>query len=171
MYPKLSLIALLAFLPYQPALADPIHAVAGGAYWHHDSGWVFPEKIDEFERVGIPQDVAGSPDAVAYYACVESGVRMTASVDVYLAKSAAAAELEGRPEGRLTSEGTFPLSATPVLAGTRQIYEGGPGSPAFVGLYFIDAGAWRVRIRVTSSRLEAMDTFVHGQRWETLGGH
>ena len=171
MYRKLPLIALLAFLPHQPALADPIHAVADGAYWHHDSGWVFPEKIGEFERVGIPQDVAGSPDAVGYYACVENGVRMTASVDVYLAKSGAAAELEIRPEGRLTSDGAFPLSATPALAGARQIYEGGPGTPAFIGLYFIDAGEWRVRIRITSSRLEAMDAFVRGQRWETLGSH
>lgn len=162
MYRKVLLGALLAYLPHQLALADPIHAVAGGAYWHHDSGWVFPEKIGEFERVGIPQDVAGSPDAVGYYACVENGERMTASVDVYEAKSAATTELESRPEGRLTSDGAFPLSATPALAGTRQIYEGGPGTPAFVGLYFIDAGEWRVRIRITGSQVEVMDAFVRG---------
>lgn len=169
MYRKLSLIALLALLPHQPAHADPIHAVADGAYWHHDSGWVFPEKIGEYERVGIPQDVAGSPDAVGYYACVENGVRMTASVDVYLAKSAAAAELEGRPEGLLTSEGAFPLSATPALAGTRLILEVGTKTPVLEGLYFIHAGEWPVRIRITGSSADSMDTFVRGQRWEALG--
>ena len=102
------------------------------------------------------------PDAVGYYACIENGVRVTASVDVYQVKSAAAAELEARPAGRLRSDGAFPLSATPALAGTRQIYEGGPGTPAFVGLYFIDAGEWRVRIRITGSRTEVMDAFVRG---------
>src|SRR5262245_48999970 len=69
--------------------ADPIHAIADGAYWHHDSGWVFPEKIGEFVRVGIPQDVAGSRDAVAYYAWNVDGSRIVVSVDVFPADSAA----------------------------------------------------------------------------------
>jgi hypothetical protein len=170
MYRILSLIALLACLPAS-AFADPIHARADGAYWHHESGWVFPEKVGEFVRVGIPQDVAGSQDAVAYYACEVGGARNTASVDVYLAKSAAAAELETPPEDRLTSEGTLPLGATQAVAGTRRIYAAGTGTEGFVGVYFVSAGDWRVRIRITGSELSAMDAFVRGQRWETLGSH
>jgi hypothetical protein len=71
--------------------ADPLHAIRGGAYWHHDSGWIFPEKIGSFVRVGMPQDIAGSRDAVAYYAYELNGSRTTASVDVYPVDSATAA--------------------------------------------------------------------------------
>ncbi len=161
MYRILSLILLFACLPNGQAFADPLHARADGSYWHHDSGWVFPEKIGEFVRVGIPQDVAGSPDAVAYYAYAENGVRNTAAVDVYQAKSAAAAELETRPSGRLISDDRFPLNAAQALTATRQIYAIGE-SAAFVGVYFISAGEWRIRIRITGSRPEAMDAFVRG---------
>lgn len=164
---KLALIAILAFLPYQPGLADPIHAVVDGAYWHHDSGWVFPEKIGEFVRVGIPQDVAGSEDAVAYYARVENGVRRTASVDVYRAASAAAGELEARAAGP-SSDTVFSVSTTRALSASRQVSD---AASSLVATYFIDAGEWRVRIRLTSSSLESTDAFVRGQRWETLGNH
>jgi hypothetical protein len=159
----LSVIALLACLPGESALADPLHARADGAYWHHDSGWEFPEKVGEFVRVGIPQDVAGSPDAVAHYACDADGVRNTASVDVYQAASAATAQLEARPEGRLTTDGAFALTDSQTLAGTRQIYAvEAAGGPSLVGMYFISAGEWRVRIRITGSSPEAMDAFVRG---------
>jgi hypothetical protein len=164
-------LALLACLPNALATADPMHARADGAYWHHDSGWVFPERIGEFVRVGIPQDVAGSPDAVAYYACVErGGVRNTAAVDMYQASSAAAAELEGPPAGRLVSDDTFPLNAARTLTATRQIYAVGEAA-ALVGTYFISAGDWRVRIRISGSRPEVMDAFVREQRWDALGDH
>ena len=165
---KLAPIAILAFLPYQTGLADPIHAVADGGYWHHDSGWVFPEKIGEFVRVGIPQDVAGSEDAVAHYARVENAVRSTASVDVYRAASAAARELEAR-SGSASSDTTLIVSTTRGLSATREISDA--GKPLLIATYFVDAGEWRVRIRVTGASLEAMDEFVRGQRWETLGNH
>ncbi len=129
---------------------------------------MFPEKIGEFVRVGIPQDVAGSEDAVAYYACVENGARNTASVDVYPATSAAAAELEAAPAGRIVVEGAFPVGERRRSAGTRRIYDTRlPERPALTGVYFINAGEWRVRIRISGSRLEAMDAFVRAQRWES----
>jgi hypothetical protein len=168
MHRKLVLVAILAFLPYEPGLADPIHAVADGAYWHHDSGWVFPEKIGDYVRVGIPQDVAGSEDAVAYYARVENGIRSTASVDVYRAASAAAGELEARAAGT-SSDTAFPVNASRALSANRQVSNADTSAP--VAVYFIDAGDWRVRIRATGSSLEAMDVFVRDQRWETLGNH
>lgn len=157
---RILVLALLACLPNAQATADPLHARADGSYWHHDSGWAFPERIGEFVRVGIPQDVAGSPDAVAFYSCVEGGIRNTAAVDIYQASSAAAAELESPPEGRLITDDKFPLNAAQTLAATRQIHAA--GETALVGVYFISAGDWRIRIRITGARPEAMDAFVRG---------
>ena len=168
MHRKLLLIALLATLPHAPGLADPIHAAAGGAYWHHGSGWTFPEIVGGFARVGIPQDVAGSEDAVAHYARVENGIRSIASVDVYQAASAAAAQLEAR-SGSKSSDSVLPVSETLGLSAKREVHDA--GKPSMIATYFIDAGEWRVRIRVTGASLEAMDEFVRGQRWDTLGNH
>jgi hypothetical protein len=84
---QIKALPLLVLLVCATAFADPIHAIADGAYWHHDSGWVFPEKIAEFVRVGIPQDVAGSHEAVAYYAREREGIRTVVAVDVYPADS------------------------------------------------------------------------------------
>lgn len=167
MYRKLALIALLACLPNASVLADPIHARPDGAYWHHDSGWIFPEKIGMFMRVGIPQDVAGSEDAVAHYAFEESGTRYTAAVDVYRATSAAAAELEA-PAAGASTDTAIPVSAARGLSASRKFYD---SETPKLGVYIIDAGEWRVRIRVTGSQLSAMDAFVLEQRWESLSGH
>ena len=171
MYRALSLIALLALLPQLASRADPIHAVADGAYWHHGSGWIFPERVGGYVRVGIPQDVAGSEDAVGWYALEEGGERRLASVDVYTASSAAVAELEAPLDGPLISEGAFPLTAVPGVAATRRLYSLGPTTPSKVGLYLIRAGDWRVRICITGSDLSALDSFVQSQRWEKLGAH
>ncbi len=72
-----------AFFNPAPTVADTIHTMAGGSYYHHQSGWVFPAKIGEFALVGAPQDVNGTDDVVAYYARVSKGVRTVASVNVY----------------------------------------------------------------------------------------
>src|SRR5688572_3326279 len=101
------IVSFTSLVSGSAVLADPLHASADGAYWHHDSGWVFPAAVGKFERVGVPQDVAGSRDAVAYYSYVIDGLRSTASVDVYPEDSTAAAELEARETGRLSSEGVF----------------------------------------------------------------
>jgi hypothetical protein len=163
-------IALLACLPGIRAHADPIHAVADGAYWHHDSNWTFPEIIGRYARVGIPQDVAGSDNAVAHFAFVEDGVRYTASVDVHRVGSAAAGELEAAAFGKLSGDDPFLLEAN-ALSGIRRVYSGDAGAPALTGVYVINAGEWRVAIRISGLQLEAMDAFVRAQRWETLGGH
>ena len=83
------------------AQADPIHAVAEGAYWHHDSGWVFPERTGGYVRVGIPQDVAGSEDAVAHYARSRTASGMTASVDVYRVFASRGRTIEALPGGQI----------------------------------------------------------------------
>ncbi|HEU4780192.1 MAG TPA: hypothetical protein VFS58_09960 [Steroidobacteraceae bacterium] len=172
MYRRFSVFTLLACLASNPgANADPIHAVNGGGYWHHDSHWVFPERIGEFVRVGIPQDVAGSEDAVAHYAWIENGIRNTASVDVFRTSSAAA-DGHAQAAGQLSSEGAFRLSDAQALAGTRQIYTSGvTETPALTGVYSMIAGEWRVTIRIHASRIETMDAFVSGQRWDTLTDH
>jgi hypothetical protein len=158
------LLVSLALLSSVGALADPIHARPDGAFWHHDSGWVFPQKIGEFSLVGIPQDVAGSRDAVAHYAVIVNGVRVAASVDVYPSDSAASHE---KPAG-----GAFIVSETPALTGIRAIESTShDATTELVVVYFVTAGDWNVSIRVSSPQADAaplMDAFVLAQRWETL---
>jgi hypothetical protein len=171
MYRALSLIALLALMPQHASHADPIHAIADGAYWHHGSGWIFPERVAQYVRVGIPQDVAGSEDAVAWYAFQEGAERRLASVDVYVSGSASATTLEAPLDGPLISEGTLSLMAAPALSATRRIYSLGETTQSTVGLYVIHKGEWRVRICITGPDLSALDAFVQSQRWDKLGTH
>jgi len=128
----------------------------------------------QFERVGVPQDVAGSRDAVAHYSHVANGVRSTASVDVYPSDSAAAVEIESRETGRLSSEGVFTVGKERSLAGTRVIYATrGDGASRITCVYLFAAGGWRVRIRAAQAPadiLRTMDVFVIGQRWDSLLG-
>lgn len=164
---------LLACLAVSPlAHADPIHAIGDGAYWHHASHWVFAEKAGAYVRVGFPQDVAGSEDAEAHYAYVENGVRHVAKIDVYRASSEAAGQLEAVPGGQLATEGAFLVSEANALYGIRRVYRTeGSETPVLTGLYLIAAGEWRITIRISGSTTEAMDAFVHGQRWESLTAH
>jgi hypothetical protein len=162
------LIVTLAPLLCQMAHADPIHAIADGAFWHHDSGWIFPAKIGEFERVGIPQDVAGSRDAVAYYARTLNGIRTVASVDVYTRDSGNEREA---PPGRLESDDAFPVGKAGALSGRRLIYVGDGAAAASTGIYVIAAGEWQVRIRIAGvpkDLVPMMDSFALDQRWDTL---
>jgi hypothetical protein len=62
--------------------ADPLHVRPDDSYWHHDSHWIFPARVGDFVRVGIPQDIAGSREATAWYAIVVDGVRVVASVEI-----------------------------------------------------------------------------------------
>jgi hypothetical protein len=167
---RLFMIASLAPLVCHVAHADPIHAIADGAYWHHDSGWIFPEKVGEFVRVAIPQDVAGSRDAVAYYARMLNGVRTVASVDVYTSDSGNARDEQ--TTGRLQSDDAFPVGKAGALSGRRLIYVVGDGATAAsIGVYVIAAGEWRVRIRIAETPKDSgpmMDSFVLDQRWDTL---
>lgn len=158
-------MAAFVLLSSAGAPADPIHSKADGAFWHHDSGWVFPETIGEFVRVGVPQDVAGSRDAVAHYARVVDGVRTVASVDVYPSDSAAEhAEITGD---------SFPVGKDGALkgvVGSRSTVR--DGATELVRDYFVAAGEWRVSIRVVALKLDAAsaDAFVRAQRWDTLPG-
>jgi hypothetical protein len=163
------MIVSLAPLLCHVAQADPIHAIAEGAYWHHDSGWIFPEKIGEFVRVAIPQDVAGSRDAVAYYARTLNGIRSVASVDVYTSDSG---NERDAPTGRLESDDAFPVGKAGALSGRRLIYIVGDGVTASSsGVYVIAAGEWQVRIHIAGvpkASVPLMDSFVLDQRWDTL---
>lgn len=165
-------VALACLIVGHPLHADPIHPIAGGAFWHHDSGWEFPEKSGEFMRVGIPQDVAGSRDAVAYYARVIEGSRIVAAVDVYPADSAAAPGMVVESAGKLSSETALVVGTARPLSGTRRIFtlDGGTKN-VLTALYLISAGEWRVRIRIEGANaqlLPMLDAFALGQRWDTL---
>jgi hypothetical protein len=166
--------------PTRPAGADPIHAIANGDYWHHDSGWIFPERIGEFVRVGVPQDIAGSSDAVAHYAWMHQDRRIVAAVDVFPADSSAdgttltsARSALGAVNGQLT-ETEMPLGQRRATRVT--FTPASAGLPART-LYFVIAGDWRVRIQVTAppgmgaragDLAASLDDFVRAQRWDTL---
>jgi hypothetical protein len=151
------------------AHADPIHAIGSG-YWHHATGWVFPAKVAQFELVGVPQDVAGSDEAVAYYARVVDGARIVASISVCpvnssLSDAAAAADKPARliAEGTLASD----LSGAPA---SRLIYESG-GRRGLTALYALTTSEMRARIRFTEMPAEAlplMDAFVRALNWRVF---
>lgn len=132
-------LPLLVLLAAATAVADPIHAIADGAYWHHDSGWVFPEKIGEFVRVGIPQDVAGSHEAVAYYARENAGIRTVVAVDVYSADSEPAQAASPSVVIHSVAKGEWRVQI------------------------------WLQAPALETATLASIDAFVRGQRWETLG--
>lgn len=162
------------FTPPQPVGADPIHATTNGDYWHHDSGWIFPERVMEFVRVGIPQDIAGSSDAVAHYAWTRDGRRIVAAVDVFPADSSADGSTLISARAALgTAEQTTETELTlGQRSATRVAFTPVSGDLPAKTLYFVVAGDWRVRIQVTSPRgaddLSSLDDFVRAQRWDTL---
>ena len=163
------------------AHADPLHARLDGTFWHHDSGWLFPARIGEFTRVGAPQDVAGSPDAVAYYERSVAGVRVLAVVDVFqaissaedvtLESASAALSRDAGAEAKLRTDeldlGTRGYRATRLQAAPAD------SAASQRALYFVDTGAWRVRIRVEIPRAAGdlsaeLDSFARAQNWEKL---
>lgn len=168
-----------------PALvsADPIHVMADGAYWHHDSGWIFPRKIGEYTLVGIPQDLAGSSDASGWYEHVVDEVRIVASVELVAADSAADGEtlisvrtrfeLAARAPGTRFSESLLELGPSAALRATRLAFSPADNTENARALYFIDSGEWRIRIQISAPQgvdglLPGADEFVSGQRWDTL---
>jgi hypothetical protein len=178
---RLAVLLLTGTLAASPlAVADPIHAVGNGDYWHHDSGWVFPERVGEFVRIGFPQDVAGSRDAVGYYERILNGVKVVVDVDVFPSDSAAEnislesarAALVTAVDGTPGQLGDDALSLKRGLQATRLRFTPSVDAPA-QALYFVVAGEWRVRIRVsvpTAARevLNDVDAFVQSQKWENL---
>ena len=63
-------------IPASGLHADPLHPLAGDAYWHHESNFIFPATLAGFARVGAPQDLDGSSTVVAYYALSHSATWM-----------------------------------------------------------------------------------------------
>jgi hypothetical protein len=165
----MKLFAALVFLAVTPVLfADTIHTVEGGGYYHHQSGWVFPEKVGDFSLVGIPQDINGTDDVAAYYAVVRNGVRTVASVNVYSADSA---EPETRPASIKATPVTVEISKKPKLRAVKVVSKDGKTSCATA--YFIDGGAWIVKIRASVPATDketapVLETFARSQRWDSL---
>ena len=167
------LFGALTYCAFAPATsADTLHNIGKGDYQHHDSGWIFPERIGEFTRIGAPQDVDGTIDVVAHYARVHNGTRTSAIVDVYPASSSApaarhedaVAEMQiAQPSsetGELMIEGGLSLKGVKTHS---------PGND----LYFLDTGPWIVKIRTRSESADASDDkandeFVRQQRWDSL---
>jgi len=183
---RLLLSALLSCSLAHTVHADTLHAIGNGLFWHHESGWIFPERIGDFVRIGMPQDVAGSSDVVAHYSKRIADQRVTAVIDIYGADSAinaptfAAAKKMMQDELGASAytpptEAPFEIAAAPSYAGFKAIYKIlRDGAPAYRVLYFIDTGAWNVKFQITAPADAAdaaalADDFVRAQRWDRLG--
>jgi hypothetical protein len=157
--------------------------VENDAYWHHDSGWVFPQSVGRFVREGAAQDVAGSRDAVAHYVRTFDGVRVVVDVDVFpsdsgaeqatfdTARAALVTAVKG-VEGQLAEDS---LELGKGIEAMRVRFMPAGNGPA-EALYFVVAGEWRVRIRagIPAAAHEVageLDAFAQGQRWDTLMPH
>lgn len=150
------------------SLADTIHAIQGGGFYHHQSGWVFPETIGDFSLVGVPGDINGTVDVEAYYARVSKGVRTVASVNIYPPDSAAAETTPASIQGTPVS---VEISKQPPLRAAKLAYKDGKSSRATV--YLVDTGAWIVKIRASVPAADKvtgpiLDKFVRSQRWDSL---
>ncbi len=162
------LTALVCLALTQLCRADTIHSIIGGGYYHHQSGFVFPEKIGDFTLVGVPQDINGTDDVGAYYARVAGAVRTVASVNVYTPDSA---EPETRPASVKGKPVAFEVSKQPRLSAAKLVVKEGKSSRAT--LYFIDTGNWIVKVRATTpltdkSIAPLLDAFTRNQRWDSL---
>jgi hypothetical protein len=154
--------------------ADPIHAIGAGAFRHHDSDWIFPPQVAGFSLVGFPQDQDGTAEAIAHYAQVVNEARTTVTVDIcprQLAPSlaVASAAIEPRAVRDKQSDSTFEVGSRHMV-GTRVWYDESASSSQSA-LYFIDTGAWIVRITMhTDAGVDAarLDNFVRDQQWEQL---
>jgi hypothetical protein len=153
---------LLGLIAVQAISADPLHAIADDAYQHHDSGWIFPLTIGEFTRVGAPQDLDGTSDALAYYERVVKGVRTTATVNVYPPASDAA-------EATKTADDELELESS-VLTSADKSLEASDAS--VTATYLVDTGPWVVKIQSSGAAdavsVDALDDFVRSQRWDSL---
>src|SRR5262245_48111951 len=134
------LVTLAGLALAQSGLADTIHTMADGGYYHHQSGWVFPAKVGEFALVGAPQDLNGTDDAVAYYARVHKGVRTVASVNIYRPDST---EPETRPLSIKAKPVMVDISKQRKLPAAKLVYKDGKTSRATA--YFVETSAWIVK--------------------------
>ena len=165
---NVAVLSFAAFFLPAPSFADTIHTMSGGGYYHHQSGWVFPEKIGDFTLVGVPQDINGTDDVAGYYARVHKGVRTVASVNVYAPDSA---EPETRPASIKATPVTMEISKKPKLRAAKLVYKDGKTSRATA--YFVETAAWIVKIRASVPATDkevapAIEAFARSQRWDSL---
>jgi hypothetical protein len=88
---RIRAISLLILFAPLTLRADPLHPIAEGAYWHHESNCIFPAALAGFARVGAPQEVDGSTTVVAHYARGEGAARIVAVITVFPVGDVAAA--------------------------------------------------------------------------------
>lgn len=159
--------------------ADTLHNVGGDVFQHHGSSWIFPPRIGEFTRVGAPQDLDGAIDVVAHYARDTADGRMTAIIDIYPPDSAAAhtsyddarAALQAELHSSSLQYSELRMTNTPPLTAAK--VSSAAAAAHFGALYFVDTGAWIVKIRTRMERANAAaaaasDAFVQQQRWDSL---
>jgi hypothetical protein len=168
-----------------PAFAATLVKQEDGGVRHGESGWLFPPQIGGFEVVQDAQIVPRTDDVAASYGHGAKGKRITATIFVYAADSAAqdgsyagakqaiAASLRGGLN-QLWSEGPFLVGADRSLLGQKAFYKIGLGEDSgMTNLYFVDTGRWIVKVRITAERVEkdtfkTIDDFVRALPWTSL---
>jgi hypothetical protein len=164
---------------------QPFEVLANGTVRHTASNWLFPETIGNFTRTGQP--TARSTLASAEYSRPVEGVTVRASITIIPSsganddahyeqlKQATAETYKSRIATLLWSDGPFRVMDNPKLVGRKAFYKLGVGSvTGLSNLYQVGAGAWTVRVRVSSAVanpevLKDVDAFVRSQSWDRFG--
>ena len=152
------LVALAAPLALH---ADPLHPLAGDAFWHHDSNFIYPATLAGFERIGAPQDVDGSTTINAHYRGDANERSLIVSIDLF-PRGDGAADFSGAK-----SIESIDLGAGRGLAQRARF----PGSIGEV-LYSLEHGGWRMLIRARlreESDAARVDQLVRALPIERLG--
>jgi hypothetical protein len=128
-------VLLTATLP--PILrADPLHAITGDAYWHHESNFVFPATLAGFTRIGAPQEVDGSTTVNAHHGSGDLEHRTVISIDLFPDDAGAV--------GFTTAISVDTIELGPVRGNARRATL--PGDIHEV-VYAIEHGNWRIVVR------------------------
>lgn len=153
---------LLAVIFAAPVLhADPLHAIAGDAYWHHESHFIFPAALAGFTRIGAPQEVDGSTTINAHYGGGENERWMALSIDLFPG-DAGPADFPGAIAVETIDLGHTPGSARRALF-KRNIDE---------VIYYVEHGNWRLIVRarlLEDSDAARIEQFVRALPLERLG--
>ena len=178
------LLAFLCLLAAGTTAAQSFNKLADGSFQHPDSGWLFPQRVGEFEREKDPEFFGSARDGVASYtdafednATVYVYSPRTDAIDASYSRSKALIEqdLKKYPLSQSWSEGPFRVGKAVPLVGEKIFFKVGigPGS-SHSYLFYFDTGPWIVKVRLSGPTADKdvfarVDGFVRELPWDSLG--
>jgi len=141
--------------------ADPLHPLAGDAYWHHDSNFIYPATLAGFERIGAPQDVDGSTTINAHYRGGANERPLIVSIDLF-----------PRGDGEADFSGAMSIDTIDLGAGRGRARRARSQSSGEQVLYSIENRGWQMLIRarlLEDSDAARVDQLVRALPIERLG--